>query len=47
MICYFFFLVIGGIYALNLMFDTKFVKAFFAYSTVINTLGFLVVVCCF
>ena len=37
----FFFLVIGGIYALNLMFDTKFVKAFFAYSTVINTLGFL------
>ena len=37
----FFFLITGGIYILNLLFDTKFVKAFFAYSTIINTLGFL------
>jgi len=38
---FFFFLFIGSVYILNLLFDVKFIKAFFAYSTIINSIGFL------
>ena len=43
---YFLFLSIlilfGSIYVIVLLFDVSFLKAFFTYSTVINTIGFLV-----
>jgi len=32
----------GSVYVLILLFDVSFLKAFFTYSTVINTIGFLV-----
>lgn len=34
-------IVFGGIYVLSLLFDVNFIKAFFAYSTMINSLGFI------
>jgi len=36
-------LFIGSIYIIVLLFDVNFIKAFFAYSTIINTIGFLTV----
>lgn len=42
---YYLFLVsllfVGSIYVIILLFDINFIKAFFAYSTIINTIGFL------
>lgn len=41
---YFFFIIfiiVGFIYTLFLLFDVSFTKAFFAYSTVVNTLAFI------
>lgn len=38
---FFFFFVFGGLYILSLLFDLNFVKAFFAYSTLLNTLLFM------
>lgn len=43
---YFLFLTIllflGSIYVIVLLFDVSFLKAFFTYSTVINSIGFLI-----
>lgn len=36
-------LVFGGLYVLNLLFDVNYIKAFFAYSTMVNSLGFICV----
>jgi hypothetical protein len=36
-------LLFGSIYIIFLLFDVNFLKAFFTYSTIINTLGFLMV----
>jgi NADH:ubiquinone oxidoreductase subunit 2 (subunit N) len=36
-------LLIGCIYTSVLLFDVSFIKAFFTYSTIINTIGFLLV----
>ena len=38
-----FLLFLGSIYIITLLFDVNFIKAFFAYSTIINTVGFLTV----
>lgn len=38
-----FLLVIGSFYVISLLFDVNFLKAFFTYSTIINTIGFLMV----
>lgn len=35
-------LLIGSIYTIILLFDVSFLKAFFAYSTIINSIGFLI-----
>lgn len=35
-------LIVGSIYTIVLLFDVNFLKAFFAYSTIINSIGFLV-----
>ena len=44
---YFLFLTIilffGCIYVIVLLFDINFLKAFFTYSTIINTIGFLTI----
>jgi NADH:ubiquinone oxidoreductase subunit 2 (subunit N) len=44
---YYLFLVLllflGSIYVIILLFDVSFLKAFFTYSTIINTIGFFVV----
>ncbi len=44
---YYLFLVLllffGSVYIISLLFDVNFIKAFFTYSTIINTLGFLTV----
>lgn len=37
------FVFFGSIYTTILLFDVSFIKTFFAYSTIINSLGFLVV----
>ncbi len=37
-----FLLFIGSIYVIILLFDVSFLKAFFTYSTIINSIGFLV-----
>jgi len=37
------FLVCGGLFAISLLFDVNYLKAFFAYSSVINSLGFLAI----
>ena len=34
-------IVFGGLYVLSLLFDVNYIKAFFAYSTMINSLGFI------
>jgi len=43
---YFFFLTlilfVGILYVMVLLFDVSFLKVFFTYSTVINTIGFLI-----
>ena len=39
----FFFLIFGFIYVISLLFDVTYMKAFFAYSTILNSLGFLLV----
>jgi len=36
-------LLVGSLYVISLLFDVNFLKAFFAYSTVVNTLNFFVV----
>lgn len=38
-----FILLFGMLYVTILLFDVNFLKAFFAYSTVINTIGFLII----
>lgn len=38
-----FLLFLGSIYVVFLLFDVNFLKAFFTYSTIINTIGFLMV----
>jgi hypothetical protein len=44
--CFWFFMVLflifGILHVMTLMFDVSFIKAFFAYSTVINAIGFFV-----
>jgi hypothetical protein len=37
-------LIIGGLYTLSLLFDINYIKAFFAYSTIINSLGFICII---
>ena len=37
------FIFIGSVFTIVLMFDVSFIKAFFAYSTIINSLGFITV----
>jgi NADH:ubiquinone oxidoreductase subunit 2 (subunit N) len=36
-------LFLGSIYIIVLLFDVSFIKVFFTYSTVINTIGFLII----
>ena len=36
-------LVVGSVYTIVLLFDVSFLKAFFTYSTIINSIGFLLV----
>lgn len=38
-----FLLFTGSVYLISLLFDVNFLKAFFTYSTIINTIGFLMV----
>lgn len=38
-----FLLFFGSIYVISLLFDVNFLKAFFTYSTIINTIGFLMI----
>lgn len=38
---FFIFLIIGSLYSINLLFNVNLLKVFFAYSTIINSLGFL------
>lgn len=38
-----FLLSAGSLYIISLLFDVNFLKAFFAYSTIINTVGFLII----
>lgn len=38
-----FLLFFGSIYIISLLFDVNFLKAFFTYSTIINTIGFLMI----
>lgn len=43
-----FIIVLGTVYVISMLFDVNFLKGFFAYSTIINTLSFLLVaVACF
>jgi NADH:ubiquinone oxidoreductase subunit 2 (subunit N) len=35
------FVILGIIYVISLLFDTNFTKAFFAYSTIANSLSFI------
>lgn len=48
--CFWFFMVIfvilGMLHVMTLMFDVTFIKAFFAYSTVINAIGFFILIIC-
>jgi hypothetical protein len=37
------FVIVGGLYILFLFFDVNFIKAFFAYSTIINTYSLLLI----
>ena len=37
-------LIIGSIYIVSLLFDVNFIKAFFAYSTIINTTNFIIII---
>ena len=37
---FFFFIVVGSFYSVSLLFDVSYLKAFFAYSTVINSISF-------
>ena len=39
-----FILCVGGIYVLSLLFDVNYIKSFFAYSSVVNSLGFITLV---
>ena len=39
----FFILLFGSFYVIILLFDVSFLKAFFTYSTIINTMGFLTI----
>ena len=39
-----FLLIIGSIYIVSLLFDVNFIKAFFAYSTIINTTNFIIII---
>nr|YP_010632227.1 ymf65 [Cryptocaryon irritans]WBP62343.1 ymf65 [Cryptocaryon irritans] len=38
-----FFLIFGSLYIISLLFDLSFIKAFFAYSTVINSINFFLI----
>lgn len=40
----FFFVTFGFAYIISLLFDINFVKAFFAYSTVVNSLSFFIMI---
>jgi NADH:ubiquinone oxidoreductase subunit 2 (subunit N) len=37
-------LILGSIYIISLLFDVNFIKAFFAYSTIINTTNFIIII---
>ena len=37
-------LILGSIYIVSLLFDVNFIKAFFAYSTIINTTNFIIII---
>ncbi len=37
-------LIIGSMYIVSLLFDVNFIKAFFAYSTIINTTNFIIII---
>lgn len=37
-------LIIGSVYIVSLLFDVNFIKAFFAYSTIINTTNFIIII---
>ena len=39
-----FILIVGSIYIVSLLFDVNFIKAFFAYSTIINTTNFIIII---
>jgi hypothetical protein len=36
-----FLIILGALYIVSLLFDVNFIKAFFAYSTILNTINFL------
>ena len=38
---FFIFIFFGCVYTIVLLFDVSFIKTFFAYSTIINSIGFL------
>jgi len=38
------FIIIGLVFTITLLFDIKFTKAFFAYSTVVNTISFFILI---
>ena len=37
-------LILGSVYIISLLFDVNFIKAFFAYSTIINTTNFIIII---
>lgn len=42
----FVFIIVGIFYTISLLFDVVFTKAFFAYSTVVNSVGFFILLVC-
>jgi NADH:ubiquinone oxidoreductase subunit 2 (subunit N) len=38
-----FIIVFGGVYIISLLFDINYIKAFFAYSTMVNSMGFIII----
>jgi hypothetical protein len=39
-----FLLLVGSMYTISLLFDVNLIKAFFAYSTIINVTNFIVII---
>ena len=43
-LCFYFFTLFGSLCVTVLLFDVSLIKAFFAYSTIINSIGFLIII---